>query len=94
MFTITGLVVSQSQLKKKDKTVYANEVQLMTSANDKKYLHGVKDFSLGRSFPEGQQITLAVQVKLNTFNNRSSLEIVALEDQSAIASMFKDSKAA
>ena len=94
MFTITGLVVSQSQLQKKDKTVYANEVQLMTSANGKKYLHGVKDFSLDRSFPEGQQITLAVQVKLNTFNNRSSLEIVAMEDQSAIASMFKDSKAA
>jgi len=92
MFTLTGIVVGQSPLLNKEKSAYANEVQVMTSNGQKKYLFGVKDFSLDRSWPVNQQVTMAVNVKVNTFNGRSNLEVVAFEDQTKISQMFKESK--
>ena len=93
MFTITGTVVGQSPLLNKNKEAYANEVQIMTDSGQKKFLFGVKDFDLSRQWPEKKQVTLAVHVKVNTFNGRSNLEVVALEDQKQLSQMFKDTQA-
>jgi len=94
MFTITGHVVGQSPLLNKNKEAYANEVQVMTDSGQKKFLFGVKDFDLSRQWPVNKQVTMAVHVKVNTFNGRSNLEVVALENQKMITAIFKESVAA
>lgn len=95
MFTLTGQIVSVRNLTKRNTNdVYAQEVQVMAGSDDYKMLHGVKDFVLDRRYKIGDQITVACNVKLNTYGNNTRLEILAFEDQTVISAMFKESKAA
>jgi hypothetical protein len=96
MFTITGQVVAIAPKKKKNsEEVYANNIQIMAGSDNHKSIFNVTDFDMTRQYPEGEQVTLAVNVKSFSFKNGGSgLDLVAFKDQSVMSNIFKQSKTA